>query len=359
MESNNDAKRLSLKQLNKSYGPVHVVKGLSLDIEPGEFLVLLGPSGCGKTTALRMIAGLETVDEGSIELGGRDITHVLPKYRDIAMVFQSYALYPHKTVAQNMGFPLKVSGMKPDDVQAAVLETATQVHMQDYLHRFPRELSGGQRQRVALGRAMIRRPYAFLMDEPLSNLDAKLRGHMRAELKHMQHDLGTTTVYVTHDQIEAMTLAHRVAIMNNGVLQQLGTPAEVYDHPANLFVAGFMGSPPMNFVHGQINSSVFETAGVSIALSGGNGEAVLGFRPEDSEVCAAGDGLFDASVFTSEQTGEYTLVTLVLGDDTMTIKMPRGYEASIHDRVGVRFSRDKGFLFDGQSGERTSVRLAE
>ena len=165
MESNTDAKRLSLKGLNKSYGPVHVVKGLSLDIEPGEFLVLLGPSGCGKTTALRMIAGLETVDDGTIELGGRDITHVLPKYRDIAMVFQSYALYPHKTVAENIGFPLKVGGVKPDAMESAILETATQVHMQDYLHRYPRELSGGQRQRVALGRAMIRRPYAFLMDE--------------------------------------------------------------------------------------------------------------------------------------------------------------------------------------------------
>lgn len=359
MESNTDAKRLSLKQLNKSYGNVHVVKGLSLDIEPGEFLVLLGPSGCGKTTALRMIAGLETVDSGSIELGGRDITHVLPKYRDIAMVFQSYALYPHKTVAQNMGFPLKVSGMKPRDVEDAVLETATQVHMQEYLHRYPRELSGGQRQRVALGRAMIRRPFAFLMDEPLSNLDAKLRGHMRAELKHMQHDLGTTTVYVTHDQIEAMTLAHRVAIMNNGVLQQLGTPADVYDQPANLFVAGFMGSPPMNFIHGNINNQLFETNGVSVRLSGGSGEAVLGFRPEDSEVCTAGEGLFDASVFAAEQTGEYTLVTLVLGEDTMTIKMPRGFETSIHDCVGVRFSSEKGFVFDGQSGERINIQVAD
>lgn len=353
------AQRLSLINLEKSFGNVHVVKNLSLDIEPGEFLVLLGPSGCGKTTALRMIAGLETVDSGRIELGGRDITNVLPKYRDIAMVFQSYALYPHKTVAENIGFPLKVSGFKSDAVAAAVNDTAEQVHMVEYLDRYPRELSGGQRQRVALGRAMIRRPEAFLMDEPLSNLDAKLRGFMRAELKHMQHDLGTTTVYVTHDQIEAMTLAHRVAIMNNGVLQQLGTPTEVYDEPATLFVAGFMGSPPMNFVHGVIGNGQFSAGSVSLPVSGetSSGKAVLGFRPEHSEVCAPGEGLFDAKIFTVEQTGEYTLVTLVLGDDTMTIKMPRGYDGRIHDPVGVRFPLQQGFIFDEVSGEREPVKL--
>ncbi len=356
-ESNESAKRLSLRDLNKSFGDVHVVKDLSLDIHPGEFLVLLGPSGCGKTTALRMIAGLETVDSGVIQLGEQDITHALPKYRDIAMVFQSYALYPHKTVAENIGFPLKVSGVKPVDVDAAVRETAAQVHMEDYLARYPRELSGGQRQRVALGRAMIRRPFAFLMDEPLSNLDAKLRGYMRAELKHMQHDLGTTTVYVTHDQIEAMTLAHRVAIMNDGVLQQLGTPREVYDQPATLFVAGFMGSPPMNFVHGSIDASRFQAQGVDLPITSDKpvNRAVLGFRPEDSEVCAAGAGLFDATVFTSEQTGEYTLVTLSLGDDTMTIKMPRDFDAAIDLQVGVRFSADKGFLFDAASGQRLAA----
>ncbi len=354
-----DAKRLSLRNLNKSFGSVHVVKDLSIEIEPGEFLVLLGPSGCGKTTALRMVAGLETVDSGSIELGGEDITNALPKYRDIAMVFQSYALYPHKTVAENMGFPLKVAGVARADVDAAVRETAAQVHMIEYLDRFPRELSGGQRQRVALGRAMIRRPYAFLMDEPLSNLDAKLRGHMRAELKHMQHDLGTTTIYVTHDQIEAMTLAHRVAIMNEGVLQQLGTPREVYDQPATLFVAGFMGSPPMNFVHGSIDNQRFTSTNVNLPVSanGSSVKSVLGFRPEDSEVGVAGSGLFDATVFASEQTGEYTLVTVVLGDDTMTIKMPRDFDAAIHSSVSVSFPTDKGFLFDKVSGNRESIHL--
>ena len=358
--SEQSAQRLTLHALNKSFGLVHVVKDLSLDIHPGEFLVLLGPSGCGKTTALRMIAGLETVDSGTITLGDEDITHSLPKYRDIAMVFQSYALYPHKTVFENMGFPLKVSGYSPDEVKEAVHETAAQVHMTDYLERYPRELSGGQRQRVALGRAMIRRPSAFLMDEPLSNLDAKLRGHMRAELKRMQHDLGTTTVYVTHDQIEAMTLAHRVAIMNHGVLQQLGTPAEVYDEPANLFVAGFMGSPPMNFVKGAVDNNRFTATGLALPVTQytGGSEAILGFRPEDAEVVAADEGLFNAHVFTSEQTGEYTLVTLELNDDTVTIKMPREFNATIRDTVGVRFPVNKGFLFDATTGDRNTGQLS-
>lgn len=359
-DKDTSAQRLSLTNINKSFGKVHVVKNLNLDIEAGEFLVLLGPSGCGKTTALRMVAGLETVDSGTITLGSEDITSVLPKYRDIAMVFQSYALYPHKTVAENMGFPLKVSGLKPEDVSAAVAETAAQVHMTDYLHRYPKELSGGQRQRVALGRAMIRRPSAFLMDEPLSNLDAKLRGHMRAELKHMQHDLGTTTIYVTHDQIEAMTLAHRVAIMNEGVLQQLGTPREVYDNPQTLFVAGFMGSPPMNFINGSINNNRFIATGVDLPLSttdnnvgiDNNAQVVMGFRPEDSEVLAAGQGLFDATVFTSEQTGEYTLVTLTLGSDSMTIKMPRDFDIDINATASVQFEAQKSFFFDSDSGRR-------
>lgn len=358
------ARQLSLHRLNKSFGSVHVVKDLNLEVYPGEFLVLLGPSGCGKTTALRMIAGLETVDSGQITLGDEDITHMLPKYRDIAMVFQSYALYPHKTVAENMAFPLKVSGMKKAHIETAVKETAAQVHMEEYLGRYPRELSGGQRQRVALGRAMIRRPYAFLMDEPLSNLDAKLRGYMRAELKHMQHELGTTTIYVTHDQIEAMTLAHRVAIMNDGVLQQLGTPREVYDQPQTLFVAGFMGSPPMNFVHGSVSDARFQSQGVDLPLAGDitgsalHSGAVFGFRPEDSRLVAAGNGRFDATVYTAEQTGEYTLVTCHVGEDTLAVKMPKDYEIAIDDRVGIQFEADKGFVFDASSEQRVAVTLA-
>lgn len=354
------AKRLTITQLNKSFGAVHVVKDLSIDIEPGEFLVLLGPSGCGKTTALRMVAGLEEADTGTILLGDTDITHVLPKYRDIAMVFQSYALYPHKTVAENIGFPLKVRNVDNENREAAVRDAAAQVHMEALLDRYPRQLSGGQRQRVALARAIIRRPAAFLMDEPLSNLDAKLRGFMRAELKHMQHDLGVTTVYVTHDQIEAMTLAHRVAIIDHGVLQQLDTPREVYNNPANLFVAGFMGSPPMNFVAGHLNNDRFRADGIDIALDGkvSSNDLTMGFRPEDAQVVDAGSGKFDAQVFAAEMTGEQTLVTVQIADSMMAIKMPKEFEIGYDRTVGINFAAEHGFLFETGSGARIDARVA-
>ena len=360
------ARRLSIQGLNKWFGSNHVVKDLSISVEPGEFLVLLGPSGCGKTTALRIIAGLETADSGEVLLGDTDVTNELPKYRDIAMVFQSYALYPHKTVAENIGFPLKVRGLKPDERAAAVRDAAAQVHMEDLLGRYPRELSGGQRQRVALARAIVRRPSAFLMDEPLSNLDAKLRGYMRAELKHMQHELGVTTVYVTHDQVEAMTLAHRVAIMDGGALQQIGSPREVYDHPANLFVAGFMGSPPMNFIRGSLENGRFESGGgISLPVDGegtkGGGAAaaaVMGFRPEDAEVADPDTGLFDATVYAAELTGDVTLVTVALGDDaSIAIKMPKEYDVDFDRKVAVRFPLERGFLFDAASGERLRARF--
>jgi multiple sugar transport system ATP-binding protein len=353
------AKRLTLSGLTKSFGAVQVVKGLDLDVEPGEFLVLLGPSGCGKTTALRMVAGLEQADGGSITLGDADITDVLPKYRDIAMVFQSYALYPHKTVAENIEFPLKMRGLEPAARAAAVREAAAQVRLDGLLDRFPRQLSGGQRQRVALARAIVRRPSTFLMDEPLSNLDAKLRGHMRAELKHMQHELGVTTIYVTHDQIEAMTLAHRVAIMNAGVLQQLGTPREVYDRPANLFVAGFMGSPPMNFVEGAIEHGRFRAPDVDLPLDAAAPapRAVLGFRPEDAEVVPAGGGCFDGRVYAAELTGEQTLVTVAKNGATLAVKMPRDFAPDYDAAVGVRFPPGRAFLFDAASGARLDARL--
>src|SRR5215469_9661565 len=252
--------RVRLANIHKSFGPVEVVKGLDLEVEDGEFLVVPGASGSGKTTALRMIAGLESVTSGRVLIGDRDVTDVLPKYRDVAMVFQSYALYPHMTVFANIAYPLTVRGGQPKaEVEAAVKDVARQVQLDMLLDRYPRQLSGGQRQRVALARAMIRRPAAFLMDEPLSNLDAKLRGYMRAELKHMQHQLGITTLYVTHDQIEAMTLAHRVALLEKGVLQQIDTPAHIYNMPANLFVAGFIGSPPMNFIEGSLADGHFST----------------------------------------------------------------------------------------------------
>ena len=356
----NGAKRLVIRNLNKSFGVVHVVKDLSLDVAPGEFLVLLGPSGCGKTTALRMVAGLEEVDTGSIHLGEVDVTRMLPKYRDVAMVFQSYALYPHKTVAENIGFPLKVRGVDKPARDNAVREAAAQVHLDTLLDRYPRQLSGGQQQRVALARAIIRRPAAFLMDEPLSNLDAKLRGVMRAELKHMQHKLGVTTIYVTHDQIEAMTLAHRVAIINQGVLQQLDTPREVYNNPANLFVAGFMGSPPMNFIEGRVENGRFQAAGIDLPITGADKQvnATFGFRPEDAEVVAPGDGLFDGRVYTAELTGEQTLVTVELGDTNLAIKMPKDFDVDFDSAVGVRFAAGQSFLFDTLSGSRLGARVA-
>ena len=358
------ARNLSIRGLNKWFGSNHVVKDLSIDVEPGEFLVLLGPSGCGKTTALRIIAGLEVADSGQVLLGETDVTQILPKYRDVAMVFQSYALYPHKTVAENIGFPLKVRKVPPDARDAAVRDAAAQVHMEDLLERYPRQLSGGQRQRVALARAIIRRPSAFLMDEPLSNLDAKLRGYMRAELKHMQHRLGVTTIYVTHDQVEAMTLAHRVAIMDFGVLQQIGPPREVYDNPANLFVAGFMGSPPMNFLKGRIEGNRFECHGVSLpvaARSGtdfGGGDVVMGFRPEDAQIVEPAQGLFDATVYAAELTGDVTLVTIHLGKESLSVKMPKEYDVDFDSTVAVRFPLDRGFLFDGATGERLDVGFA-
>ncbi len=248
---------VTFERIEKAFGTVRVLEELNLAIEPGEFLVLLGASGSGKTTALRILSGLETATSGRVLIGERDVTDILPKYRDISMVFQSYALYPHKTVAENIGFPLKVRRVPRAEQDAAIRDAAAQVQLDQLLDRYPRQLSGGQRQRVALARAIIRRPSVFLMDEPLSNLDAKLRGHMRAELKHMQATLGITTLYVTHDQIEAMTLAHRVAILEKGKLQQLATPATIYNDPANLFVAQFIGSPPMNVVSGSLEGSYF------------------------------------------------------------------------------------------------------
>lgn len=348
------AKRLVVKNLNKSFGNVHVLKDLNLDVEPGEFLVLLGPSGCGKTTALRMIAGLEEVDSGSITLGDVDVTSTPPKYRDVAMVFQSYALYPHKTVAENIGFPLKMQGLEKPAINKAVYEAAEQVQMESLLERYPRQLSGGQRQRVALARAIIRRPAVFLMDEPLSNLDARLRSFMRTELKHMQHELGVTTLYVTHDQIEAMTLAHRVAIMSEGVLQQLGTPHEVYNDPANLFVASFMGSPPMNFIEGKINGKNFQSEGVDLSVSGAKNtkNATIGFRPEDTKIVAKGKGLFDAKIYAVEMTGDQTLVTIQMNKATLIVKMPKDFEADIDKIIGVSFAPEQGYFFDTDSGER-------
>ena len=278
--------------------PVRAVDTLNLDIPDGEFLVLVGPSGSGKSTALRMLAGLEDVNEGRILIGGRDVTHVPPKNRDIAMVFQSYALYPHMTVAENMGFALKLRGVNKTEITEKVREAAGLLDLEKYLDRKPKALSGGQRQRVAMGRAIVREPSVFLMDEPLSNLDAKLRVQMRTEVSRIQRRLGTTMVYVTHDQTEAMTLGDRVAVMRAGILQQCDTPAHLYEEPQNLFVAGFIGSPSMNFLPGRLEGEVVRTAFGEAALpdklrarlqaNGGRGgrDVIVGMRPEHFEDAA-------------------------------------------------------------------------
>jgi multiple sugar transport system ATP-binding protein len=346
--------RVRLENIYKSFGPVEVVKGLDLEVEDGEFLVLLGASGSGKTTALRMIAGLEKVTSGRIRIGDRDVTEVLPKYRDVAMVFQSYALYPHMTVFANIAYPLTVRGRPKAEVEGAVKDVVRQVQLETLLDRYPRQLSGGQRQRVALARAMIRRPAAFLMDEPLSNLDAKLRGYMRAELKHMQHKLGITTIYVTHDQIEAMTLAHRVALIEKGVLQQLDEPANIYNAPANLFVAGFIGSPPMNFFDGDIADGRFSapTGSFDTEKRVTRRGAVAGVRPEDCKLTEPGSGKIVGEVYATELIGDHALVTCRVDGGTITVKADKAFSRQDGAAIGVNFADAAVHLFDKASGER-------
>ena len=340
--------------VQKSFGSVKVLEEFNLEVEPGEFLVLLGASGSGKTTALRILSGLETPSAGRVHIGERDVTEVLPKYRDISMVFQSYALYPHKTVAENIGFPLKVKKLNKTDMDAAILDAAKQVQLEPLLARYPRELSGGQRQRVALARAIIRRPSVFLMDEPLSNLDAKLRGHMRAELKHMQGTLGITTIYVTHDQIEAMTLAHRVAVLEKGVLQQLASPAEIYNNPANLFVAQFIGSPAMNVIHGGLESDRFLTNGVKVKtkVKGQVPRAIAGVRPEDCGVTAPSKGTLKGQIYTTELIGDHTLVTVNWGSDQIVVKAHKDFDGKQGDEVGVMLPPESLYIFDETNGAR-------
>ena len=346
--------RVRMIDVRKSFGNNEVVKNLSLDIADGEFLVLLGESGCGKTTALRMVAGLETVSGGTIEIGDQDVTNVLPKYRNVAMVFQSYALYPHMTVAKNIGYPLKLRGTPAAELDAAVRAAAEKVHLEDLLHRYPRQLSGGQRQRVALARAMVRTPSAFLMDEPLSNLDAKLRIAMRVELKRLQSELGVTTIYVTHDQVEAMTLAHRVAVMDEGVLQQVAPPKEIYDDPANLFVARFIGAPAMNIVRGAVENGSFAVPDGSVPLGtvAPRGDIYLGFRPEDATLAPADEAMLRARIYSAEMTGNETIVTCDMNGEHVVVRADKDYEGALDAAVGINLDPDKARLFDRDSGKR-------
>ncbi|MDA0856246.1 MAG: ABC transporter ATP-binding protein [Proteobacteria bacterium] len=345
---------VTLKGITKRWNEFVAVRDLSLLIEDQEFLVLLGPSGCGKTTTMRMIAGLEEPTLGDVFIGERKVNDDLPKDRDIAMVFQNYGLYPHLSVYENIRYPLKVRKVPKSLHSEKVRQAAEKVQLDHLLERKPRELSGGQRQRVALARAIVRTPTVFLMDEPLSNLDAKLRVTMRAELKHLQHELKITTVYVTHDQIEAMTLADRVAVMDHGIISQLGPPEEIYNDPANLFVAGFIGSPPMNLMKGKLHDNNFQHPNFSISINheANLEEATLGIRPEDLILCAAQKGVLQGTVYAHELTGESTLTTINVGPDRLTIRGPKEFKINIDEAVGVQFEASKCFLFSNQTGER-------
>jgi len=346
---------LRLKNLCKHWGSFVGVDNFNLDIRDQEFLVLLGPSGCGKTTTMRMIAGLEEVSSGEIWLGDRMVNALEPKDRDISMVFQSYGLYPNMTVYENIRFPLKVRRVPVAEHHAQVMRAAEMVELTDYLDRRPAELSGGQRQRVALGRAIVRKPTVFLMDEPLSNLDAKLRVATRAQIKNLHHTIRTTTIYVTHDQVEAMTLADRVVVMNKGVIQQVGTPTEIYDTPTNAFVASFIGSPAMNLVAGTLSGGVFEAPGVRVPGldAAHSGPVTLGFRAEDASIVAA-VGNLAAPVYSLELLGDSSMVSYRIGGALVSVKGAKDYRAEIGDVVKAHIPASICHLFDAQTGQRLS-----
>jgi multiple sugar transport system ATP-binding protein len=345
---------VSFRGVSKRWGAFVGVRDLDLKVEDQEFLVLLGPSGCGKTTTMRMVAGLEEPSDGEIWIGDDLVNDMSPRERDVAMVFQNYGLYPHMTVRDNIGYPLKVRGIPRDEAKRLVDVAAAKVELGAFLDRKPGQLSGGQRQRVALARSLVRTPRVFLMDEPLSNLDAKLRVTMRAELKHLHHELRITTIYVTHDQMEAMTLATRIAVMNKGVIQQLAAPEVIYNDPANLFVAGFIGSPSMNLLHGSLVDGAFRSGSFVVpGLGGGTREGiVLGVRPEDVSVVAQGAGIVDARVYAFELTGESVLVTVTLGGRQFSARGDRHFRCEIGDHVGITFDPARTYLFDAASEAR-------
>jgi multiple sugar transport system ATP-binding protein len=345
---------IAFRNVNKRWGHAVGVDDLTLDVHDKEFLVLLGPSGCGKTTTMRMIAGLEEPTDGEIWIGDQLMNGISPRDRDVAMVFQNYGLYPHMTVRENIGYPLKVRGIPKAEAARQVAAAAAKVELTPYLDRKPGQMSGGQRQRVALARALVRTPQVFLMDEPLSNLDAKLRVTMRAQLKHLHHELQITTVYVTHDQMEAMTLASRVAVMSGGVIQQLGTPEAIYDDPANLFVAGFIGSPGMNLLHGDLRDGDFIGDGIRVSGVGGGSRAgvVLGIRPEDLEVADLQSATLSGPVYAFELTGDAVFVTLSLAGGLLCARGPRRLRCEIGDVIGISLDPARAFLFAADSGER-------
>ncbi|NZD60628.1 sn-glycerol-3-phosphate ABC transporter ATP-binding protein UgpC [Rhizobium sp. WYCCWR 11290] len=349
---------VQVRDVTKKYGSLQVMHGVSVDIEDGEFVVLVGPSGCGKSTLLRMIAGLETVSSGDIRIGSRVVTNAPPKERDIAMVFQSYALYPHKTVAENMGFPLKMAKRPKAEIDEKVGRAAEILDLTRYLDRYPKQLSGGQRQRVAMGRAIVRDPQVFLFDEPLSNLDAKLRVTMRVEIKELHQRLKTTTVYVTHDQIEAMTMANKIVVMRDGRVEQIGKPLDLYDFPVNLFVAGFIGSPSMNFLQGRIATSdgrkiVVTDQGIALPLADTNadeGRAVTyGIRPEHITIGEEGVPV-EVSVF--EPTGSETLIFGRTGGVPIDALIRERIEVDPGRTMYFHIDPRRAHIFDRETGQR-------
>jgi multiple sugar transport system ATP-binding protein len=344
---------VSLRGVSKRWGQTFGVRDVNLDIADHEFVVFLGPSGCGKTTTMRMIAGLEDPSDGEILIGGRVVNNLEPKDRDIAMVFQNYGLYPNLTVYENIRFPLRVRKVDASTHAARVKRAADMVELGELLERRPKELSGGQRQRVALARAIVRQPAVFLMDEPLSNLDAKLRVSTRAQIKNLQHELKVTTVYVTHDQIEAMTLADRVVVMNKGAFQQVGPPSEIYDRPANTFVAGFIGSPAMNLLSGEIVDGIF--TGANVSVSGlpkvASGPVTLGFRAEDAQI-VQGKAQIAGPAYSVELLGDATLVTVRAGGTLCAVKAAKDFRAGIGSPIKISIKPSVCHLFAQSDGGR-------
>jgi len=361
---------VALENVSKAYDDGRIaVAGATFEVGDGELVVLLGPSGCGKSTLLRMIAGLETPTSGTVRIGARIVNDLAPKDRDIAMVFQSYALYPHMTVEQNLGFSLQLRGASRSDRAARIRKVAELLGIEGLLDRLPRQLSGGQRQRVALGRALVREPRVFLFDEPLSNLDARLRLAMRTEIARLHRWLRTTMIYVTHDQVEAMTLAQRIVVLNGGEIQQIDTPMRVYERPANLFVAGFVGSPAMNFLRGRLkreDGPELDLGFARLPLGGSRGESlavaegtelVAGLRPEDLQLApagvpAAGEPRLPAVVELIEPVGNETFLTMHSGEIELVLRTPPRALPALGDQVALTFSPERLHLFDGATGRR-------
>ncbi|WP_227287740.1 sn-glycerol-3-phosphate ABC transporter ATP-binding protein UgpC [Boseongicola sp. H5] len=352
---------VTIRNLNKKFGAVEVMPSLSLDIEEGQFVVLVGPSGCGKSTLLRMVAGLETITGGEVRIGERVVNHVAPKDRDIAMVFQSYALYPHMNVQQNMGFSLQLKRKTPEEIDGKIRPASGMLGLQDYLDRFPKQLSGGQRQRVAMGRAIVRDPQVFLFDEPLSNLDAKLRVQMRGEIKSMHQRLKTTTIYVTHDQIEAMTMADKIVVMRDGRIEQEGAPLELYDRPQNVFVAGFIGSPQMNFfdavaADGRLRLGPDLTLPLPPAYASTQGKVICGVRPENFHPGGPGDLPFAVSLV--EPTGAETMVTGKIGSTQVSAVLRERVTPHPGEVMQLRVDIESLHLFDPETEQRIEAQPA-